>query len=99
MGVIMYIYYYYYLLIWKVLKIYFDITICIVGYVYKYPASMCSGRSIDQTGHSKKQNNNNACCFSGVNFLLAPTPDFVQTFSIHVIWGTDYGKNSQSWRK
>jgi len=34
-----------------------------------------------------------------VNFRLAPTPDLVQAFSIHVIWGPDYGKNSQSWRK
>jgi len=37
--------------------------------------------------------------FVWVNFRLTPTPDFVQTFNIHVIWGPDYGKNSQIWLK
>jgi len=36
--------------------------------------------------------------FSG-ELPLATTPDFVQSFNIHVIWGPDYGKNSKIWLK
>jgi len=32
--------------------------ICVVGYVYKYPAFMCNGGCIFQTGHAKKRNKN-----------------------------------------